>query len=57
MKGAMESDRILLVTNGNILNAGSPNVHINVLYVHAIQKVDGGKGVTVDVQPCSIIKH
>ena len=38
-----QSDCILLATNGDIqaINAGSPNVHINL---HTVQKVDGGKG-------------
>ena len=38
-----QSDWFLLATNGDIqaINAGSPNVHINL---HTVQKVDGGKG-------------
>ena len=51
MKGA--SQPVSLATNGDIqaINAGSPNVHINL---HTVQKVDGGKGKMVGEQPCPI---
>ena len=51
-----QSDCILLATNGDIqaINAGSPNVHINL---HTVQKVDGGKGKMVGEQPCPIKYH
>ena len=51
-----QSDCILLATNEDIqaINAGSPNVHINL---HTVQKVDGGKGKMVGEQPCPIKYH
>ena len=36
------------------INAGSPNVHINL---HTVQKVDGGKGKMVGEQRSSIKNH
>ena len=42
--------------SGNIeaINAGPPNVHINL---HTVQKVDGGKGKMVGEQPFPIKNH